>query len=115
MVEEKLHRPPITRGRAEALSPPLPILGRVGGQKAARAPRSTQKGTGHYVQKGCVAAITKTETERQESESRRPEKASSTWATRHHTREKETQAAQKNGKNTMAPRPLGAQNKVCES
>ena len=66
--------PPITRGRAETLSPPLPILGRVGGQKAARAPRSTQKGTGHYVQKECVAANTKTETKRQESESRRPEK-----------------------------------------
>ena len=43
--------PPTTGGRAEARSPPLPILGRVGGQKAARAPQSTQKGTGHYVQK----------------------------------------------------------------
>ena len=73
VVVSKKPPPPTTGGRAEARFPPLPILGRVGGQKAARAPQSTQKGTGHYVQKECVAAITKTETKRQESESRRPE------------------------------------------
>ena len=42
-------------------------------------------------------------------------KASSPCATRHQTRERKTQAAPKNRKKTMAPRPLGAQNKVCES
>ena len=36
-------------------------------------------------------------------------KASSPCATRHQTRERKTQAAPKNRKKTMAPRPLGAQ------
>ena len=110
----KIPPPPITRGRAEALSPPLPILGRVGGQKAARAPRSTQKGTGHYVQKNVWPQSQK---QRPRDKRVRAEdlKASSPCATRHQTRERKTQAAPKNRKKTMAPRPLGAQNKVCES
>ena len=43
--------PPTTGGRAETLSPGLLTLSRLGAQKAFRAPQSTQKGTGHYVQK----------------------------------------------------------------
>ena len=104
--------PPTTGGRAEARSPPLPILGRVGGQKAARAPQSTQKGTGHYVQKNVWLQSQNRDQETREWE-QKTWKASSSWATRHHTRERETQAAPKNRKKTTAPRPLGAQNKVC--
>ena len=112
LVDKRAPPPPATGGHAEAC-PRCPRTKDPGRPEGPRAP-SLPEGCGTLRAKS-VAANTKTETEKQERERAEDLKASSPCATRHQTRERETQAAPKNRKKTMAPRPLGAQNKVCES
>ena len=98
LVDKRAPPPPATGGHAEA----CPRRARTkdpGRPEGPRAP-SLPEGCGTLRAKS-VAANTKTETEKQERERAENLKASSPCATRHQTRERETQAAPKNRKMLM--------------
>ena len=110
LVDKRAPPPPATGGHAEAC-PRCPRTKDPGRPEGPRAP-SLPEGCGTLRAKS-VAAITKTETERQESESRRPESLVALCNEASNKGEKNASGTEKQKENKGTPTLRCPQEKVC--